>query len=293
MHTPIATDDSAAERNRMKTRIISGFIMAPLLVVLYFGGMALWIAAFVIAQMGVREFSKGWKALDVHVNEGSCLALTTLLFLTYLPSQQMTAPSYLANMVFMTLWLFVAVLAGMVYGWRINERGAYDSLATVTTMVYIPFFTYHMVLIDMTEYRLFIWIVVIAAFGQDICAYFTGYFLGKHKMAPNLSPKKTIEGAVGGLLGSSLLSMAFGMVFMKDSGLSNPALVCFVLGLVGGAAGMAGDLTASMFKRKMGIKDYGNLIPGHGGIMDRFDSIIFVSPVIFYAICAMTGLFNM
>ena len=144
-----------------------------------------------------------------------------------------------------------------------------------------------MVLIDMTDYSLFIWIVVIAAFGSDICAYFTGYFLGRHKMAPNLSPKKTIEGAVGGLIGSSLLSGLFGFIFMKEM-----AVVCLVLGLAGGAAGMAGDLTASMFKRKMGIKDYGTLIPGHGGIMDRFDSVIFVAPVVYYAICALTGILN-
>ena len=67
------------------------------------------------------------------------------------------------------------------------------------------------------------------------------------------------------------------------------ALVCLVLGLVGGAAGMAGDLTASAVKRTMGIKDYGDLIPGHGGIMDRFDSVIFVAPVVYYTICLMTG----
>jgi phosphatidate cytidylyltransferase len=187
-------------------------------------------------------------------------------------------------MMLITIWLFVAVAISLIYGWKINERGAYDAAATAVTLVYIPFFTYHMVMIDMTEYPLFIWIVVIAAFGSDIFAYFTGYFLGKHKMAPNLSPKKTIEGAVGGLVGSSLLAWVFGIIFMKDM-----ALVCLLLGLFGGAAGMAGDLTASAFKRKMGIKDYGKLIPGHGGIMDRFDSVIFVAPVVYYAIVLLTG----
>jgi len=188
-------------------------------------------------------------------------------------------------MVLVCAWAFIAAAAGLVYGWRINERGPYDAIATVTAMLYIPFFTYHMVLIDMTKYSMFIWIVVIAALGSDICAYFTGVFLGKHKMAPNLSPKKTIEGAVGGLIGSSLLSWLFGMIFMKDM-----APVCLVLGLTGGAAGMAGDLTASAFKRKMGIKDYGNLIPGHGGILDRFDSLIFTAPVIYYLILLFIAL---
>ena len=276
----------------MKTRIISGFIMAPLLVVLYFGGAALWVAALLIAMIGVHEFCKGWNSLDVHPSKPICYVMTALLFATtfiaggFPYGQDAGAvPQFYRNMMLMCAWLFVAVAASLIYGWKINERGAYDALATVTALVYIPFFTYHMILIDMTEYRLFIWIVVIAAIGSDIFAYFTGYFLGKHKMAPNLSPKKTIEGAVGGLVGSSVLAWVFGMIFMKDM-----AAVCLALGLFGGAAGMAGDLTASAFKRKMGIKDYGKLIPGHGGIMDRFDSVIFVAPVVYYTICALTGI---
>ena len=274
----------------MKTRIISGLIMAPLLIVLYLGGWFLWAAALLIAIMGLQEFYKGWNNLDVHPSKEIGYIMTVLLFVTAIPfggSEGRMVPQFYENMVFICIWMFIAVAAGMIYGWKIDKRGTYDALATVTGLVYIPFFTYHMVLIDMTEYSLFIWIVVIAAFGSDICAYFTGYFLGKHKMAPNLSPKKTIEGAVGGLIGSSLLSGLFGYIFMRDM-----ALVCLVLGLVGGAAGMAGDHTASMFKRKMGIKDYGTLIPGHGGIMDRFDSVIFVAPVVYYAICALTGILN-
>ena len=274
----------------MKTRIISGLIMAPLLIVLYLGGWFLWAAALLIAIMGLQEFYKGWNNLDVHPSKEIGYIMTVLLFVTAIPfggSEGRTIPQFYENMVFICIWMFIAVAAGMIYGWKIDKRGTYDALATVTGLVYIPFFTYHMVLIDMTEYSLFIWIVIIAAFGSDICAYFTGYFLGKHKMAPVLSPKKTIEGAVGGLIGSSLLAWLFGFIFMREM-----ATVCLVLGLVGGAAGMAGDLTASAFKRKMGIKDYGDLIPGHGGIMDRFDSVIFVAPVVYYAICFMTGILS-
>lgn len=266
----------------MKTRIISGLVMAPLLIVLYLGGWFLWAAALLIAVMGLQEFYKGWNNLDVHPSREIGYIMTVLLFVTAVPYDtgiEPAMPKYYENMLVICIWLFLAVAAGFIYGWKINERGPYDSMATVTGLVYIPFFTYHMILIDMTEYRLLVWMVVIAAFGSDICAYFTGYFLGKHKMAPNLSPKKTIEGAIGGLAGSSLLGWLFGFIFMRDM-----AGVCLVLGLVGGMAGMAGDLTASAFKRKMWIKDYGNLIPGHGGIMDRFDSVIFVAPVVYYII---------
>ncbi len=261
--------------------------MVPLLLVLYFRGFALWAAALIIALMGIHEFCNGWNNIDVHPSKAVCYVMTVLLFMTDFAAVFLDVGEHYAVMMLVSLWLFAAVAAGLIYGWKINERGAYDAAATVVSMVYIPFFAYHMVMIDMTDYSRLIWIVVIAAFGSDIFAYFTGYFLGKHKMAPNLSPKKTIEGAVGGLIGSSVLSWLFGFFFMKHM-----AGVCLILGLVGGMAGMAGDLTASAFKRKMGIKDYGKLIPGHGGIMDRFDSVIFVAPVIYYLIFIITEMLS-
>ena len=271
----------------MKTRIISGLVMVPLLLVLYFGGIALWAAALIIALMGIHEFCNGWNNLEVTPSKPICYVMTVLLFSTWLIAGRQEMPKVYENMILICFWVLIAVAAGLIYGWKINERGPYDAAATVTSLVYIPFFTYHMVMIDMTEYRMLVWMVVIAAFGSDIFAYFTGYFLGKHKMAPNLSPKKTIEGAVGGLVGSSFFGWLFGFIFMREI-----AGICLILGLVGGMAGMAGDLTASAFKRKMGIKDYGKLIPGHGGIMDRFDSVIFVAPVIFYLIFLITSYTN-
>jgi phosphatidate cytidylyltransferase len=108
-------------------------------------------------------------------------------------------------------------------------------------------------------------------------AFFTGSLIGRHKLCPAISPKKTVEGAVGGFVGSVLLCGAFGYLLM-------PALLasCLILGAIGGVAAQLGDLTASVFKRGLGIKDYGNLIPGHGGILDRFDSVLFTAPVVYY-----------
>lgn len=259
--------------------------MAPLLVVLYFGGAALWAAALFIALAGIHEFCNGWKNTGVRPSATICYVMTAALFLNAIPAGESAVPEFYSNMMRITVWLFLAVAVSLIYGWRITERGPYDSAATVTALVYIPFFAYHMVLIDLTEYRLFIWIVVISAFGSDIFAYFTGVLFGKHRMAPNLSPKKTLEGAAGGLIGAALLSWLFGYIFMREY-----AAVCLLLGFAGGLAGMAGDLTASAFKRQMGIKDYGRLIPGHGGILDRFDSIIFTAPVIYYGICGITDI---
>ena len=133
-------------------------------------------------------------------------------------------------------------------------------------------------------YSIFVWMVMITAFVTDTCAYFSGVFFGKHKMTPVISPKKTWEGAVGGVIGTIIVSGIFGFVFMR------PLLVdCMVIGLLGAVISMFGDLTASIFKRKMGIKDYGSLIPGHGGILDRFDSVLFTAPVIYYYIVLVIG----
>lgn len=119
----------------------------------------------------------------------------------------------------------------------------------------------------------------------DTFAYFTGSFLGKHKLCPKISPKKTIEGAIGGVLGCILVNVILYAVY-DNLVFANPVhnyLAIVLISVVLSVVGMCGDLTASLIKRNYGIKDFGNLIPGHGGIMDRFDSILFVCAA-FYAV---------
>ncbi len=255
----------------MKTRVISGIVMVPLLLIIYFGSYPLLIAAAAIAYVGVTEFYNGFEAMDVHPSKPIAYVMITLLYAGHL------ILGY--NPTFLMAWVILSVMISMIYAWRVTERKPYDAVATLTALVYITLFSYHMVVIDNTSYPRMTWLVVIAAFGSDICAYFAGYFLGKHKMAPNLSPKKTIEGGIGGVLGSAVLCGIFGYFFYPSM-----MVHCMVIGVLGGMVAEAGDLTASMFKRGMGIKDYGKLIPGHGGIMDRFDSVIFVAPVVCYYI---------
>jgi len=129
-----------------------------------------------------------------------------------------------------------------------------------------------------------VWLVFLASWGCDTCAYCVGMLIGKHKMAPKLSPKKSVEGAVGGIVGAGLLGFLFGTVFKAQLPLTDPALGCMIICMVGGAISQIGDLAASAIKRNHEIKDYGNLIPGHGGILDRFDSVIFVAPAIYYTV---------
>lgn len=117
------------------------------------------------------------------------------------------------------------------------------------------------------------------AFLSDTVAYFFGRFLGKHKLYPAVSPKKTVEGAVGGIVGGVLSTVGFGSLFLLPE---LPIGHALVLGAVGSAVGQVGDLFESMLKRAYGVKDSGNLLPGHGGMLDRVDALLFVGPVVYY-----------
>ncbi len=254
----------------MKTRILSGLIMAPLLIVLYLGGNALVVACILMGTMGVREFYRGFQSLNIKPSYPIALGATVALYAIYFLD---------GDGRWQMAWLFSVTFASMIYLFSIEKRKLEDAMATILGIVYIVFFSFHMVLVhrDGPKEVSFLWIIVLAAFGTDIFAYFTGMLLGKHKLCPKISPKKTVEGAVGGTLAAMVLCGAYGYFFGKEF-----LVHFFVLGALGAIAAQLGDLTASVFKRKMGIKDYGNLIPGHGGILDRFDSILFVAPVIYY-----------
>ncbi|MBO4235501.1 MAG: phosphatidate cytidylyltransferase [Firmicutes bacterium] len=255
----------------MKTRIISGLIMAPLLVVLYFRGIPLALATFIVGAIGIYELFEGFKKLDIKPNifiaEGMLILLYFIHFLV---------PGRLD---YIMAWIVLSIVASGVSIFTVEKHKIEDALATLIGIVYVGFLSYHMAMIDETSYGILVWMVAIVAFGTDIAAYFTGYFLGKHKLCPNLSPKKTIEGAIGGVLGALILGIIFGLIFKIKI---FPHII--LMSIIGSVLSQLGDLTASAFKRKMGIKDYGNLIPGHGGILDRFDSVLFAAPAIYYYI---------
>ena len=270
----------------MKTRVLSGLIMAPLLVILIIGGYVLYAGCFCIGVMAVYEFYKGFKAMDIHACYPIAVCAAVALYAVGLWQHHLVMAGGEQDPFWYMLWFFAVVLASLLYLFKIEERKLEDALATITGIFYIVFFSYHIGLIAMmgleegSMIKNLVWLVVITAFGTDIMAYFTGYALGKHKLCPKISPKKTIEGSVGGTLGSIILCGIFGFFFAR------PLLVhCLIIGLLGGVISQFGDLTASVFKRKMGIKDYGNLIPGHGGILDRFDSVLFTGPLVYYYIC--------
>lgn len=261
----------------MKTRILSGLIMLPLLLVVFFGGYVLMAACFLIGAMGVHEFYKGFETTGAKPSRLVAGVSIILLYgINILTNQSLTSDSNITIMG----WIFLVVLMSFLYLFKINEREIKDAMVTMTGIFYVVFFSYHVILVDqLMDFSKMVWLILLTAFGTDIMAYFTGMLLGKHKLCPNISPKKTIEGSIGGILGSMILCGVFGYFVL-------PQLIihCLIIGFLGGIISQFGDLTASIFKRKLGIKDYGNLIPGHGGILDRFDSVLFTAPMVYYYI---------
>ena len=163
-----------------------------------------------------------------------------------------------------------------------------DVTAALFAGLCFPLMLSCLLLLRLEEYgQLLVFAPLGVSFGSDTFALFAGLLCGKHKLTP-VSPKKTVEGAVGGLLGGVI-----GLALVKGAArwllgltfLTWPQVV--VLGLLGSVAGQIGDLSFSVIKREFDIKDYGNLLPGHGGVLDRFDSVTFVAPFIWLAFCAV------
>ena len=195
-----------------------------------------------------------YERCEVHALYLGCILVVYCIMFVYVFSY----PKYEANDIMAVFFglLYVAVMLSYVYQIRILENG-----------LYLAFMTF------------------ICSWGCDTCAYCVGVLFGKHKMAPVLSPKKSIEGAVGGVVGTALLTVIYTSVFRAQMGLvTRDIVVLAVIAAIAGLISMVGDLTASGIKRNYNIKDYGTLIPGHGGIMDRFDSALFVMPVLYSAI---------
>lgn len=131
--------------------------------------------------------------------------------------------------------------------------------------------------------RYLVWMIFLCSWGCDTCAYCVGKLWGKHKMTPKLSPKKSVEGAIGGVVGASILTLIFGLIFHNPMHADAQYILLMIIICAAGALlSMVGDLCASAIKRNYDIKDYGKLIPGHGGVLDRFDSVIFTAPVIYF-----------
>ena len=225
----------------------------------------------------MRELYKVMKVSDEHV---TVLELVGYLgAVLYYIAMKFDFGSYgtMAIIISMILILFVYVFGYPKY--RAEQvMAAFFGVIYVAVMLSFIYLTR-----SLPDGKFLVWLIFLCSWGCDTCAYCVGVLIGKHKMAPKLSPKKSIEGAVGGVVGAALLAIIYGFVF-KDAMGCTTQTIWFMAGIcaVGALISMVGDLTASAIKRNYEIKDYGKLIPGHGGILDRFDSVIFTAPIIFY-----------
>lgn len=256
-------------------RTISGIALVVIIAFMLIVGDDVLLAFLgAVSIMGVRELYRIWNVdksplgiigylgvaiyyIMLRLELTDCwLMLVIFMLVAVMATYVISFPKYKADaaMVIIFGFLYVGVMLSSVYRIRQLNDGIY-----------------------------LVWMVFLCSWISDTCAYLVGVTLGKHKFVPKLSPKKTVEGVIGGIAGSVLLGAVYGIILKNHTeAFANPVLVCMIIGGIGSVVSMVGDLAASAIKRNYDIKDYGRLIPGHGGILDRFDSVIFVAPVIYY-----------
>ncbi len=267
----------------MKERIVTGVILALILLpiigfseyIIYPILMSLLAATALFEMFRVIGVVK-----DLYLTVPPYLFGAVLPLLAYFMMQRGQEHFNVLSVLSMCvlLYLFYLFIVLIVRYERVRLEDA--ALAFMTSLYIVASFTSLTVVRYMAGGRWYFGIVFITAWATDIFAYFTGYFFGKHKLSPKISPKKTIEGSLGGIFFSILICVLYGLV-LETKALASVNYVALALtGLVLSILAQAGDLAASLIKRQYGVKDYSNLMPGHGGVMDRFDSVIAVSSVL-------------
>lgn len=248
----------------MQTRIISAIIgLALLTAVILVGGVWIQAALLILSIMGVYELKK---TAGYNFKLDFILSVVFLSLIFFAPNDLAMAAAFLYAFVCLVLAMFMPKIDFM----------RFVGNAFCFLYVSIPFFLLGRAISFGPKWGFIL--ILTVAWGTDTFAYFAGSFFGSHKLAPKISPKKTWEGAIGGLVGALLLSVITGKILF-GSGISLVALVVFTL--VASVLSQLGDLSISHLKRKAGLKDSGVFLPGHGGVMDRFDALIVVTAVFY------------
>lgn len=266
----------------MITRIITGIIGIVLAAfVIQTGGVLFAGFALVLALLAWFEYVRAFSERGMGLTFGTGLAGITLLWYA----------GWQGNVELMTAVSTLIVLAILLESvLRHGSVSIMDAVTSIAGVLYFGFpFAYMVMLRDMqpgmvldTQLGVFpfgavlIWIMFIGTWASDTFAYFTGSALGRHKLCPSISPNKTVEGFLGSVVGTTASVAGLGMFF------SLPVKELAILGLAISVLATLGDLVESVAKRYTGIKDSGNIIPGHGGIWDRFDSVLFTAPLVYY-----------
>lgn len=273
----------------MKQRVITGLLAA----VVFIGALFLMYTpvfpAFIalISVIAVYEIEKAVSLKNILIQVASLVVAALMPFAFHFGVKPAAAPFACVYVVVILIFMLI----------KFETTKFEQAITAIFASVCVPYaFSLMIVFRDINLYFPAytkvdgIYLILFSYFSAwmtDIFAYFTGSKLGKHKLCPKISPKKSVEGAIGGIIGALLLNIALLAVFKAkffegETGLSYASVAA--LSVVLSVISMCGDLAASTIKRNFGIKDFGNLLPGHGGIMDRFDSVLFVMPVLYAAI---------
>ena len=254
-------------------RITSGLLGFPLvLIVLLIGNKYIVdIALAIIALLAMNEYFNAVQKVSNPVRWLGYLSCFSIAIIHFVPKELLNMVVTLSVPTILLI-LFAQVIAT-------DMKTSFKDIAyTFLGIFYIVFFMIFVALIDgMNDGKILIWYAILAAWGTDIFAYFIGKHFGKHKFS-KVSPKKSIEGCIAGTLGAILLMLLYTYVANTFWGMDYSYGFIAMMGLILSLIGQIGDFAASSIKRYVDIKDYSNLIPGHGGMLDRIDSLIFLAP---------------
>ena len=259
------------------TRLISGVILVLIaLFTVGSGGILLFVTTISISMIGLFEL---YRVMKIQKNPlgymGYITALSYYGLLWFRGEQFMMLMSIAFLMILMSIYVFTFPRYQME-----EVTVAFFGVFYVAVML-----SYLYQVRTMADGKYLVWLVFLSSWGCDTCAYCVGMLIGKHRLAPVLSPKKSIEGAVGGVAGAALLGFLYASVFGGSMlEIRDPQVACGLACAIGAVISQIGDLAASAIKRNHQVKDYGKLIPGHGGILDRFDSMLFTAPAIYFAV---------
>lgn len=264
----------------MKQRVISAIVALPLLfIVTIIGGVVFRAAVTAITAIALFEYIKAYKNSEYKAQSVVLLLGFIAMFgFLFAKGDEVYSP-----------FIFLVAVVAMALPIFSRKYNVLSSAVTLVGFVYIVcFFSLLTLIREHDNGNYLIWIVFIIAWCTDTFAYFFGRAFGKHKLSPEVSPKKTVEGSIGGILACMFALLVYSIA-VGSGHIAFHVVQLLVLGFFGSVVAQIGDLSASLIKRHTGIKDYGKIMPGHGGILDRFDSILFTAPVVYYCILIFIG----
>lgn len=278
-----------------RTRLLSGIaLVAIALLVFLTGGALMAVVLFGVSMAAYQELTRACKVRGEAVNPSAPVILGLVMTLVYYGMIGLALARDMALVYPAMMMVIVAAFLAFlfVYVFTFPKYHANQIMAAMFSFFYGPVMLSFLYLLreGFDDGIYLVWFVFLASWGSDTCAYCVGVLIGKHKMTPKLSPKKSVEGAIGGVLGAAVLFVIYThFVINVYTGITLALPFAAVLGAAGAFVSMIGDLAASAVKRDHEIKDYGKLIPGHGGIIDRFDSVIVAAPIVYIGISLITN----